>query len=107
MPVQRGQIGKITFSYTSVTSIYAYCLYIFTTCLVLWVGQDRILILTTQSKQFDEYIYSIIFVVFLVPHFWVPFVGWGVAREVCGYKNSWGNFQLAYYKITGNTHNWI
>lgn len=72
--------------------------------MVFFVGYERILILTTMSRKFDEYIYSIIFVLFLLPHFWIPFVGWGVAREVVDYKNSWGPFQLHYYKITGKKY---
>ena len=105
MPVQRGKIGRITFSWISVPSLYAYIFYAFTSTLVVLVGYERLIILTKKSKEFDEYIYSIIFVVYLVPHFWIPYVGWGVAKEVCDYKNSWGDFQLYYYKITGdNVH---
>ncbi|KAL3270848.1 hypothetical protein HHI36_021366 [Cryptolaemus montrouzieri] len=100
MPVQRAT-GKITFSWRSNVMIYAYFFYVFTTILVIMVGYERIDILLNKSKKFDEYIYSIIFIVFLVPHFWIPFVGWGVAVEVCDYKNSWGTFQLSYYKVTG------
>nr|UNE74349.1 gustatory receptor 2 [Holotrichia oblita] len=103
MPIQRGQIGRITFSWLSIPSIYAYCLYAITTVVVLLVGYERLIILTQRSKKFDEYIYSVIFVVFLVPHFWIPYVGWGVAKEVCTYKNSWVLFQLDYYKITGKS----
>ncbi|KAH1024972.1 hypothetical protein HUJ05_009792 [Dendroctonus ponderosae] len=65
------------------------------------VGYERVDILLNKSRKFDEYIYAIIFIVFLVPHFVVPFVGWSVAHQVCDYKNSWGRFQLNYYKITG------
>lgn len=101
MPIQRGEIGKITFSWRSSASIYAYCFYVLTTVLVVFVGYERLNILTNESKKFDEYIYSIIFVLYLVPHFWIPFAGWSVARDVCDYKNGWGTFQLMYYKITG------
>lgn len=101
MPIQRGEIGKITFGWCSTAMIYAYVFYASTTVLVVLVGYERFDILLNKSKQFDEYIYSIIFIVFLVPHFWIPFVGWGVAKEVCNYKNSWGTFQLHYYKVTG------
>ncbi|XP_031341556.1 gustatory and odorant receptor 22-like isoform X2 [Photinus pyralis] len=101
MPIQRGEIGRITFGWFSVPSIYAYGVYLVTTVLVFFVGYDRLLILTTKSKKFDEYIYSIIFLMYLVPHFWVPFTGWSVAKEVADYKNSWGPFQLDYYKIAG------
>lgn len=101
MPIQRGEIGRITFSWFSPATIYAYIFYGITTILVFMVGYERLLILTTKSKKFDEYIYSIIFIIYLVPHFWIPFVGWGVAREVCDYKNGWTLFQLEFYKITG------
>ncbi|CAH1113538.1 unnamed protein product [Psylliodes chrysocephalus] len=101
MPVQRGKIGKITFGWLSGPMIYAYVFYVITTVIVLMVGYERIDILLNRSRKFDEYIYSIIFIIFLVPHFWIPFVGWGVAREVCIYKNSWGTYQLHFYKITG------
>lgn len=101
MPVQRGQVGKITFGWTSGPMIYTYCFYAITTVLVVLVGYERLDILLNKSRRFDEYIYSIIFIVYLVPHFWIPFVGWGVAKEVCDYKNSWGTFQLHYYKVTG------
>nr|CAH7750504.1 unnamed protein product [Callosobruchus chinensis] len=101
MPVQRGQIGRITFGWTSAPMIYAYIFYVVTTVIVVLVGIERFDILLNKSKKFDEYIYSIIFIVFLVPHFWIPFVGWGVAYEVCDYKNGWGSFQLHYYKIAG------
>lgn len=101
MPVQRGELGRITFSWCSAATIYAYFFYLITTSLVLMVGYERIIILTTISKKFDEYIYSIIFIIYLVPHFLIPYVGWGVANEVCDYKNSWTRFQLSYYKVTG------
>lgn len=101
MPIERGQIGKITFGWFSPAMIYAYIFYASTTVLVVLVGYERLDILLNKSRQFDEYIYSIIFIIYLIPHFWIPFVGWGVAKEVCNYKNSWGTFQLHYYKITG------
>lgn len=46
------------------------------TFVVIIVGRERIQILQT-TKKFDEKIYAILFVIFLVPHFWIPFVGWG------------------------------
>ncbi|KAF7278942.1 hypothetical protein GWI33_007806 [Rhynchophorus ferrugineus] len=100
MPVERGEAGTITFGWTSKPMIYAYVFYIVTTVLVLLVGYERIDILLNKSRRFDEYIYAIIFIVYLTPHFLIPFVGWSVAYEVCDYKNSWSRFQLNYYKIT-------
>ncbi|XP_074026025.1 gustatory receptor 2 [Leptinotarsa decemlineata] len=102
MPVQRGQIGKITFGWMSGPMLYAYIFYAVTTVVVMMVGYERVDILLNKSRKFDEYIYSIIFIIFLIPHFWIPFVGWGVAYEVCDYKNGWGTFQLHYYKIAGS-----
>lgn len=73
--------------------MYAISFYIVATVVVLTVGYERILILRS-TKKFDDYIYAILFVVFLVPHFWIPFVGWGVAHQVAIYKTSWGKFQV-------------
>lgn len=44
------------------------------TVVVYYVGLERIRILG-ETKRFDEKIYAYIFVIFLVPHFWIPFVG--------------------------------
>lgn len=73
--------------------VYAFCFYIVATVIVLVVGYERVKILQT-TKKFDDYIYGIIFVIFLVPHFWIPFVGWGVAKRVAVYKTMWGTFQV-------------
>ncbi|XP_059621633.1 gustatory and odorant receptor 22-like [Phlebotomus argentipes] len=100
MPIERSQPGRITFSWTSYATIYAICFYIFTTVIVIIVGYERVQILQT-TRKFDDYIYAIIFVIFLVPHFWIPFVGWGVAKHVAIYKSMWGTFQLRYYRVTG------
>lgn len=94
MPITRSSPGKITFSWRSGATIYAICFYIATTCVVLVVGYERLKILQTTSK-FDEYIYAIVFIMFLVPHFWIPFVGWGVAHHVAVYKTMWGAFQVS------------
>ncbi|XP_028173555.1 gustatory and odorant receptor 22-like [Ostrinia furnacalis] len=100
MPITRSRPGTITFSWRSSATAYAICFYIATTVVVLVVGYERILILRS-IKKFDDYIYAILFVVFLVPHFWIPFVGWGVAHQVAIYKTNWGKFQVRYYRVTG------
>ncbi|GAB0092499.1 Gustatory receptor [Sergentomyia squamirostris] len=100
MPIMRSQPGRITFSWTSSATIYAVCFYIVATVIVVIVGYERIQILQT-TRKFDDYIYAIIFVIFLVPHFWIPFVGWGVAKHVAVYKSMWGTFQLRFYRVTG------
>lgn len=68
--------GKITFSWKSLATAYSILFYVVTTTIVVIVGQERLEILRT-TKKFDDKIYAIIFVIFLVPHFWIPFVGWG------------------------------
>lgn len=74
--------------------MYAICFYIAATAVVLIVGYERIMILRS-IRRFDDYIYAILFVIFLVPHFWIPFVGWGVAHQVAIYKTNWGKFQVS------------
>ncbi|GBP22349.1 Gustatory and odorant receptor 22 [Eumeta japonica] len=93
MPITRSRPGAITFSWRSNATIYAVCFYIAATFVVLAVGYERLRILHS-IRRFDEYIYAVLFIVFLVPHFWIPFVGWGVAHEVAIYKTNWGKFQV-------------
>ncbi|KAF9797482.1 hypothetical protein SFRURICE_017053 [Spodoptera frugiperda] len=100
MPITRSRPGTITFSWKSRATMYAVCFYIAATAVVLIVGYERIMILRS-IRRFDDYIYAILFVIFLVPHFWIPFVGWGVAHQVAIYKTNWGKFQVRYYRVTG------
>lgn len=100
MPIERTSPGRVTFSWKSWASIYAFLFYCCTTVIVVIVGQERIKILS-NTRKFDESIYGILFIIFLVPHFWIPFVGWGVANDVAEYKTNWGSFQVRYYRVTG------
>lgn len=100
MPITRDQPGRIFFKWRSLATYYAIGFWSLMTFVVLIIGRERIRILTTIT-EFDDYIYAVIFVIFLVPHFWIPFVGWGVAKEVAKYKSSWGPFQLRYFRVTG------
>lgn len=102
MPITRSAPGRITFSWKSRASMYAFVFYTIATAVVLIVGFERIKILRNTEK-FDEYVYGVIFIVFLVPHFWIPFVGWGVATEVSRYKTSWGAYQVRFYRVTGES----
>lgn len=100
MPIERSSPGRVTFSWKSKASIYAFCFYVCATFVVLIVGYERVKILQATTK-FDESIYGILFIIFLIPHFWIPFVGWGVANDVARYKTNWGTFQVRYYRVTG------
>ena len=75
MPIERSSPGKVTFSWRSKASIYAFFFYITLTVIIVIVGIERIKVLE-NTKKFDDYIYGILFVIFLIPHFWIPFVGW-------------------------------
>lgn len=102
MPIVRSSAGVVSFNWRSNAMIYAFCLYSLISIVVVKTGMERIAILST-TKEFDELIYAIIFVIFLVPHFWIPFVGWGVAKHVAAYKTMWGAFQVRFYRVTGTT----
>ncbi|KAL9891472.1 gustatory and odorant receptor 22-like [Glossina fuscipes] len=101
MPLAR-QAGRVTFSWKSYQMYYAFIFYILTTLVVLKVGSERVKLLRI-TNEYDEYIYAIIFILFLLPHFWIPYVGWGVASQVAKYKSMWGTFQVRYYRVTGTT----
>lgn len=100
MPIERSAPGLVTFSWKSKASIYAFCFYCCATVLVLFVGYERVKTLS-NTKKFDDTIYGVLFIIFLIPHFWIPFVGWGVAEDVARYKTFWGTFQVRYFRITG------
>ncbi|NP_001161916.1 gustatory receptor 2 [Tribolium castaneum] len=51
MPIQRGEIGRITFGWTSIPMLYAYVFYVVTTVLVVLVGYERFDILLNKSKN--------------------------------------------------------
>lgn len=102
MPVVRSGPGLVTFNWKSSAMIYAVCLYSLITIVVIKVGKERLDVLKTTS-EFDELIYAYIFLIFLIPHFWIPFVGWGVANQVADYKTMWAKFQVRYYRVTGTT----
>lgn len=104
MPVIRTSPGVVTFHWKSNAMIYAICLYSLITIVVVRTGMERIEILIT-TKEFDELIYAIIFVIFLIPHFWIPFVGWGVANHVAAYKTMWATFQVRFYRVSGTMLN--
>jgi hypothetical protein len=75
MPIERSSPGKVTFSWRSKASLYAFCFYSLLTIVIVIVGIERIKFFQKTNK-FDDYIYGILFVIFLIPHFWIPFVGW-------------------------------
>lgn len=58
-------------------------------------------LLLREGKRFDEYIYGVIFISILVPHFLLPVLAWTNGKEVAKFKNMWTRFQLKYYEITG------
>jgi gustatory receptor len=65
MPIERSSPGRITFSWKSKASIYAFFFYMATTVIVLIVGYERIKFLNNTEK-FDDYIYGVLFIIFLV-----------------------------------------
>lgn len=85
----------------SKTALYAYCVYTVETLFVLRVLEARVNILLHGGKRFDEYIYGIIFLSILSPHFLLPILAWTNGAEVAQFKNMWTKFQYKYYEITG------
>lgn len=104
MPLTRINPGHYSFSWKSLSTIYTIFLWILLTILVLIVGQERFHILE-NTKQFDEYIIAIMFVIYLTPHFWIPLMVWTEATEVALYINSWAPFQVSNFcSFFGSTH---
>ncbi|XP_017773508.1 PREDICTED: gustatory and odorant receptor 22 [Nicrophorus vespilloides] len=101
MPIERSGKGKTTFRWFSKTTIYAYFIYCVETAFVSVVFRERLLLILKPGKRFDEYIYGIIFLSILIPHFLLPIGAWTNGNEVAIFKNMWTKFQLKYYRITG------
>lgn len=70
------------------------CLWIAETVIVILVGKERIANTLQPDKPFDEYIYNIIFLCILTPHFLLPIASWRYAGEVAKYKNMWTHYQV-------------
>ncbi|XP_066245271.1 gustatory and odorant receptor 22-like isoform X2 [Euwallacea similis] len=100
MPIERRK-GKTVFRWFSVVTGWAYFLYIVETIFVSIVFRERLLLILQPGKRFDEYIYGIIFISILIPHFLLPIGAWRNGHEVAKFKNMWTKFQLKYYKMTG------
>lgn len=96
MPIDRSGIGLTTFRWTSGMAIYAYILYFFETVYVTVVFKERLLLILQPGKRFDEYIYAIIFLSILVPHFLLPVASWTNGPEVAKFKNMWTIFQVEF-----------
>ncbi|XP_060536116.1 gustatory and odorant receptor 22-like [Cylas formicarius] len=100
MPIERLK-GNTIFRWRSPTTIWAYCIYSIETIFVSIVFKERLILILQPGKRFDEYIYGVIFLSILIPHFLLPVGAWTNGHEVAKFKNMWTRFQLKYYRVTG------
>ncbi|KAK9874019.1 hypothetical protein WA026_002373 [Henosepilachna vigintioctopunctata] len=101
MPIERSGKGKTTYRWVSAAAIWAYTIYSAETIFVGIVFKERIMLILQGGKRFDEYIYGIIFLSIMIPHFLLPVGAWTNGSEVAIFKNMWTHFQLKYYQVTG------
>lgn len=64
------------------------------TIFVSIVFKERLELILRGGKRFDEYIYGIIFLSILIPHFLLPVAAWTNGHEVAKFKNMWTRFQV-------------
>lgn len=93
----------------SPTNIWAYFIFSVETIFVSIVFKERLKLVLLPGKRFDEYIYAIIFLSILVPHFLLPVAAWTSGSEVAKFKNMWTQFQVStlycsYLTITGQNN---
>ncbi|KAG5863963.1 hypothetical protein JTB14_019072 [Gonioctena quinquepunctata] len=100
MPIERA-VGKTTYRWLSPTNIWAYFIFIAETIFVTIVFKERLNLVLLPGKRFDEYIYAIIFLSILIPHFLLPIGAWTNGSEVAKFKNMWTKFQFKYFTVTG------
>ncbi|XP_044736884.1 gustatory and odorant receptor 22 [Chrysoperla carnea] len=101
MPIMRTSPGRTTFYWTSKATVYAYFLFTIETIYVTIIFKERLNIMLEPGKRFDEYIYNIIFLSILIPHFLVPIASWRGGPEVAKFKNMWTHFQVRYLRLCG------
>lgn len=94
-------LPRTTYNWRSSVFIWAYFIYGLLTVVVVYTFQARVIIFISTSKRFDEIIYSVIFISLLLPHFLLPFASWRNGTEVAKFKNMWTNYQLQYFRVTG------
>lgn len=92
--LQFDEISPNAFRWSSTTTIYAYFIFSVETIFVSIVFKERLLLVLQPGKRFDEYIYSIIFLSILIPHFLLPIAAWTNGSEVAKFKNMWTRFQV-------------
>ncbi|KAL1512820.1 hypothetical protein ABEB36_002343 [Hypothenemus hampei] len=100
MPIERKK-GKTIYRWFSPTTCWAYFIFLTETAFVSVVFKERLVLILKPGKRFDEYIYGVIFISILIPHFLLPIGAWRNGSEVAKFKNMWTKFQLKYYKVTG------
>ncbi|XP_050306137.1 gustatory and odorant receptor 22-like [Anthonomus grandis grandis] len=100
MPIERMK-GKTVFRWFSATTCWAYFIFGLETVFVSIVFKERLVLILKPGKRFDEYIYGVIFLSILIPHFLLPIGAWTNGCEVAKFKNMWTKFQYKYFKKTG------
>lgn len=79
----------------SKTALYAYFIFMAETAFVAAVFRERLILILQGGKRFDEYIYGVIFISILIPHFLLPVAAWTNGSEVAKFKNMWTRFQVS------------
>jgi gustatory receptor len=107
MPIMRSPKGvkmpRTTFNWCSKAFIWAYIIYACETVIVITIGIERMkMFLSNTDKKFDEVIYNVIFMSFLLPHFLLPVASWRNGKEVAKFKNMWTSYQVRYLKVIGS-----
>nr|CAI5843155.1 unnamed protein product [Callosobruchus analis] len=74
--------------------MWAYFVFAAETIFVSIVFKERLYLVLKPGKRFDEYIYAIIFLSILIPHFLLPIGAWTNGGEVAKFKNMWTKFQV-------------
>ncbi|XP_030746043.1 gustatory and odorant receptor 22 [Sitophilus oryzae] len=101
MPIERNK-GYTTFRWHSPAILWSYLLFTGETIFVSLVFKSRLDLIMQPGKPFDEYVYGIIFLSILIPHFLLPLVAWSNGAEVVKFKNMWTRYQLKYLQVTGD-----
>lgn len=107
MPIHRNPpkpgLPRSGYSWFSKQFLWALVVYCIQTAVVILVLRERVNnFKENPDKRFDEAIYNVIFISLLFTNFLLPVASWRHGPQVAIFKNMWTNYQLKFFKVTGN-----
>ena len=93
--------GRVTAKFLSFPLFYSIIIYSAISYFAYLIFMARLKWLTGKSMSFDDSVLHFNASVFMSSHF-LPFITFFERRKIADYLDSWNEFQIKYYKVTGS-----